>query len=76
MSLWKTKIPGSDKTLFAVLQGRYVRFVREYTVYSGDWGEFQDMEVSWRDGDTLLINDQVWEINSVALSDSRNILDT
>lgn len=31
-------------------------------VYSGRWGEFNDMEIVWQDGDTLLINGKPYDV--------------
>ena len=34
-----------------------IRFCRRArNVYWGDWGEFNDMTIEWKDNDTLLIN--------------------
>ena len=52
------KVRDNDRTV-NVLFGS---FVREYTVYSGDWGEFQDMELGWTDDGTLRINDGKYTI--------------
>lgn len=65
------KLRDNDKTLPIGIGS----FLREYTVYSGEWGEFQDMELSWQDEDTLLINGSPYEVDTVALSGSRNALD-
>lgn len=40
-------------------------FRKEYTLYQGEWGEFQDMELLWEDGDTLLINGRAYEADAL-----------
>lgn len=50
-------------------------FSREFTVYSGDWGEHQDMVLSWQDENTLLINGEPYAVDAAALESRRNALD-
>lgn len=33
-------------------------------VYMGEWGEFDQMKISWKDEETLLINQKEYKINN------------
>lgn len=39
---------------------------RPWRIYAGDWGEYQDMTVSWEDGHTLLIDGVAYEVGRTA----------
>lgn len=65
------KVRDNEKTVNILIGS----FVKESTVYSGDWGEFFDMELRWQDEDTLLINGWAYEVDVLALLASRNAYD-
>ena len=47
------------------------RFVKEFTAYSGDWWEYEAMELTWQDENTLLINRVPYQVDAAALAGSR-----
>lgn len=65
------KVRDNDETISLV----FGSFAREFTLYSGDWGEHQDMELSWRDENTLLINGVPYQADAAALGSRRSVLD-
>ena len=50
-------------------------FVKEFVIYSDDWGAHQDMTLSWQDENTLRINGQAYQVDAAALGNSRNAMD-
>lgn len=54
----------NDKTV-DILIGKFFSHQR---VYHGDWGEWQDMTLSWQDGDTLVINGTACSVSDADIS--------